>query len=56
MCSTMIAGPKLGVDYGQLAADMPKLTANIEYLEFSLFQLFPLAFAALIDQRPEKIT
>lgn len=53
-CSTMIAGPKPGVDYGQLAADMPKITANIEYLDHTLFELCPLVFAALIDQRPDK--
>jgi hypothetical protein len=54
MCSTMIAGPKAGVDYGQLAADMPKITANVEYLDHALFELCPLVFAALIDQRPDK--
>jgi hypothetical protein len=54
ICSTIIAGPKPGVDYGQLAADMPKITANIEYLDHSLFKLCPLVFAALIDQRPDK--
>ena len=54
ICSIIIAGPKPGVDYGQLAADMPKITANIEYLDHSLFELCPLVFAALIDQRPDK--
>lgn len=54
VCSTIIAGPKPGVDYGQLAADMPKITANIEYLDQSLFKACPLVFAALIDQRPDK--
>src|SRR5579872_5726420 len=53
-CSTIIAGPKPGVDYGKLAADMPKITANIDYLDQSLFKLCPLVFAALIDQRPDK--
>lgn len=53
-CSKMIAGPQPGVDYGQLAADMPKITANLEYLDHSLFKLCPLVFAALIDQHPDK--
>lgn len=33
---------------------MPKITANIEYLDHSLFELCPPVFAALIDQRPDK--
>ena len=53
ICSTIIAGPKPGVDYGQIAVDMPKITANIEYLDHTLFQASPLVFAALIDQRPD---
>jgi hypothetical protein len=53
-CSALIAGPKPGVDYGQLAAAMPKIAANIEYLDHTLFELCPLVFAALIDQRPDK--
>jgi hypothetical protein len=54
ICSTMLSGPKPGVDYGQLAAEMPKISANLDYIDQSLFKASPLVFAALIDQRPDK--
>jgi len=54
ICSSLMAGPKPHIDFGQLAADMPKITANIEYLDNSLFKLCPLVFMTLIDQRPDK--
>ena len=54
ICSAMIAGPKPGIDYGDLAAAMPKIRANIETLDHVLFQTSPLVFSALIDQHPDK--
>jgi hypothetical protein len=50
----MIAGPKSGVDYGAMAADAPKLTAALEYIDRSLFQATPLIFATLIAEKPDK--
>jgi hypothetical protein len=38
MCSALIAGPKPGVDYGELAATAPKLNAQLEFLDQALFQ------------------
>jgi len=52
--STLIAGPKPGVDYGQLAADMPKISASIEFIDESLFNAVPLVFAMLIRPTPDK--
>jgi hypothetical protein len=54
MATAFISGPKPGVDYDAMAADAPKLTAMIEYIDRSLFQATPLIFAMLIDQQPDK--
>ena len=45
MATAFVQGPKPGVDYGALAAEAPKLTAMIEYLDRSTFQATPLIFA-----------
>jgi hypothetical protein len=52
-CATMMAGPKPGVDYGQLAAKMPEITAQMQYADESLFKMTPLIFALLIDKKPD---
>jgi hypothetical protein len=52
-CSTMLAGPKPNVDYGAISAELPKITAEIEYVDHSLFQATPLIFATLIDPIPD---
>jgi len=51
--SAFLAGPKKGVDYGKLAAEMPKIRAELEYVDHSLFDATPLIFATLIDQKPD---
>lgn len=40
-------------DYGAMAAEMPKLTATLEYTDRSLFRATPLIFAMLIDDKPD---
>jgi hypothetical protein len=52
-CATMLTGPKPKVDYGAVAAEAPKITAEIEYVDHSLFQATPLIFATLIDPVPD---
>jgi len=47
------SGPKPGVDYGAMAAEMPKLTATLEYIDRSLFRATPLIFAMLIGDKPD---
>lgn len=51
--SAFVAGPKPGVDYGKLAAEVPKIRAELEYIDRSLFEAAPLIFATLIDKRPD---
>jgi hypothetical protein len=43
-----------GVDYQLLAANAPKLTAQLEYLDKSIFETVPLVFASLINPREDK--
>jgi hypothetical protein len=53
---TFLAGipdPKPGVDYSKLAARMPEITATLEYIDESIFQMMALVFALLIDERPD---
>jgi hypothetical protein len=51
--TTFLAGPKPGIDFGQLAAEMPKLRARLDYIDKALFEASPLIFATLIDLRPD---
>jgi hypothetical protein len=52
-CSALIAGPQPNVDYGKIAADAPKLTAQLEYIDKAIFEATPLIFATLIDMKPD---
>jgi len=52
-CATMLAGPKPNIDYGAISAELPKITAELEYIDHSLFQATPLIFATLIDPVPD---
>lgn len=49
----MLAGPKPNIDYAAISAELPKITAEIEYVDHSLFQATPLIFATLIDSVPD---
>jgi hypothetical protein len=51
--SAVLAGPKPGVDYGKLAAEMPKIRANLDSIDHSLFDATPLIFSTLIDRKPD---
>jgi len=50
----LVAGPKPGVDYGSMTAELPKITAKMEYIDETLFKATPLVFATLIDEKPDK--
>jgi hypothetical protein len=52
-CAAMMAGPQPNVDYGAMAAEIPKINAHLEFIDKALFQATPLIFASLIDQRPD---
>lgn len=51
--STVLAGPEPGVNYGELASELPKIRANLDFIDRALFRATPLVFAALIDQKPD---
>lgn len=48
-----IGGPKEGVDYSKLAAEMPKLRGELEFIDQSLFEASPSVFATLIDMKED---
>jgi hypothetical protein len=48
-----IGGPKDGVDYQKLAAEVPELRARLEYMDQSIFQATPLVAALLIDMKED---
>lgn len=55
IASQFMAGQKPGVDYGQLAAEIPKITASLDYLDETLFKAAPVVFASLIDMRADHL-
>lgn len=54
MCATMLQGPKPGVDYGKVAVGMPKLRADMEYIDKNLLLMSVMVFNALISPTPDK--
>lgn len=40
-CEAMISGPKPGVDYDAIAAQAPKLTATLDYVDHAIFEATP---------------
>ena len=53
ICSVMIAGQKPSVDYGALLAEAPKINAQLDDVDSTLFHSAPLVFATLIDPLPD---
>lgn len=53
IASAFLAGPKPGVDYGAMAAEMPKIRAMLDDIDHTMFRVTPMIFATLIDQRPD---
>jgi hypothetical protein len=51
--SAFIAGPKPGVDYDKLASEVPKTRAGLEFIDHALFDVTPIIFATLIDQKAD---
>jgi len=51
--SEFIGGPKPGVDYGGLAAEMPQIRGELDYIDQSLFQVTPAVFETLVDLKPD---
>lgn len=53
IASEFTAGPKPNMDYGKLSAQLPKITASLEYLDNTLFKATPLVFSTLIDLKAD---
>src|SRR5258708_13772359 len=51
--SEFMGGPKKGVDYTKLAAEMPKIRGELEFIDQSLFEATPLVFGTLIDMKED---
>lgn len=48
-CTAMMEGPKPNVDYGQIAAGLPKINAQVEFIDQGIFKTAPAVFATLIQ-------
>lgn len=51
--SAQIGGPKPGVDYSKLGAEMPKVRAALDDTDHSLFEITPMIFAMLVDRKAD---
>jgi hypothetical protein len=51
--SEFIGGPKNGVDYSKLAAEMPQIRGQLDFIDQSLFEATPGVFATLIDMKED---
>src|SRR5437764_12000876 len=48
-----VAGRKPGVDYGKLGAEVPRLRAQLDFIDHALFEVTPMVFATLIDTKED---
>ena len=48
-----IGGPKPGVDYSKLGAEMPELRGQLDFIDHALFEASPAVFATLIDLKAD---
>jgi hypothetical protein len=51
--TAFMGGPKPGVDYDKMSAEMPKIRAALEFVDRAIFEATPLIFATLINQRAD---
>jgi hypothetical protein len=51
MSKAILSGPEPGVNYGAMAAHAPELTAQIEQIDKSMFDMAKAMFFALVDDR-----
>jgi hypothetical protein len=50
-CTTMMEGPKPNIDYGKIAASLPKINAQIEFIDKAIFKAAPAVFATLVQMK-----
>lgn len=48
-----MSGPKPGVDYGKMAADVSRLRAVLDGIDEALFKVTPAVAATLVDEKPD---
>ena len=53
ICSAFAKGEQPGVDYTGLAANMPKIRAQLDFIDRTAFEASPLVFATLISDVPD---
>jgi hypothetical protein len=51
--SEFLGSPKKGVDYTKLAAEMPEIRGELEFIDQALFEATPGVFATLIDMKED---
>lgn len=51
--SDFLGGPKDGVDYSKLAAEVPQIRGELDFIDQSLFEAAPGIFATLIDMKED---
>lgn len=50
-CSQILRGPRPGVDLGNISAQMPRVTALIEAIENSLYEMSGQVFMTMLDRQ-----
>jgi len=48
-CTAMMEGPKPNVDYGKIAAGLPNINAQVEFIDQGIFKTAPAVFSTLIQ-------
>jgi hypothetical protein len=51
MSKAILSGPKPGINYGEMSAHAPELTAEVEQVDKSMFKMAQAMFFALVDDR-----
>lgn len=51
--AAFMGGPKSGVDYDALAAEIPKIRAELDFIDQTIFQASPMIFSTLIDMKED---
>jgi hypothetical protein len=54
IATEIMSGPKPGVDYGKMTAEMPKLRAILESNDEFLMKVSVMTFMTLLNQQPDK--
>jgi hypothetical protein len=53
IASSFVEGPKPGVDYGKLAAELPQVRAILDQTDHNLMEVAPAVLMMLVDQRAD---